>query len=366
MTSDDDDRDEEIDEILSAYNGETEDEEPAAEQQDEYLQEGDLTNILDARVDIEDGLISDEEHPEPGDMVLGEDLNRPRTRGPNPSFLESDVEMQHREMDESAVGPDGRLLGGIEQHVQYREIVQERERRISPPVNVVPESAYRGMLGRKYLILPKNVVAGIPQPETQERVEEAVRWSGRPTETLPVSVAWQPLSDPANVDAFVRISFGTRDGTQVVDIDMGHGGQLTLPASTVYVSVGIRAGSTIPLAGFALSASIGFFTVTRTSMLTRTEIFSLAPLSFASALRPKFATSIWIQRGDYISQINYSLRAANNAIITGGVILASTVLASNDLTNWIPLPNQCASVLFAVSGGSPGPANYAIIWGLNL
>lgn len=237
----------------------------------------------------------------------------------------------------------------LEQFAEARDQDEEAYRDLVQPVSIVPESAYRGMMGRRVTVDPK------------KDPQEAVRWVGRTTEALPVSLAISPVMAPilyataSAPRAYASIQFGTRGGTNTVEIDIGTGFQVTLPCSVIYVSIGVDAGAVI--SPFDMSASLGFYQIVRSTPLIRTSyIDSLAASGTIQKVRPRFAAQLSFDRVDNSAQYEIDFQngptVLYSVIIPAGARLQAPVTLSNDVTQ-VTVTNQGMNT-----------DNSRIMWGL--
>ena len=265
--------------------------------------------------------------------------------------LGDDEFAQRMKLEEAAAtvsgGNDLAQMVGVEEAQKQKAISEAPYRRINPP------SAYQALLGGTGVVF----VGQDPQ--------QVIFWQGENVEALPVSIMlWpQTLTSAGGVSVrpFARIDFGTRDGRVRVDVDLGTGTQLCVPASTVYVSVGVEvaAGVTGTISS-RLSASIGFYPIVRTAPITRTSYLdSIAAAATQTITRPAFANSIiGFERLDTTAQytilFNANLVNVSRHIIAANTYLTAPIYLSNDITE----------VVVTNNGGGTDQAR--LVWGLAL
>ncbi len=271
------------------------------------------------------------------------------------SPYEDDFVALMRDLDKSQWGPNGELLDDFDHKFQFHQLHQEEQIQQAPHARITPPSVYRGILGGQATVDPV-INAG--------QVIRVAYWQDD-TEVLPVSVMFAPLvtgttpppsaAAPGNVTrAFVRLEFGSRGAVVTVDVDCGTGGQLTLPASSITLSVGLDSGSGAP---FTLAAAIGFFPIVRTTVLTRTNYlqFVAAPITVN---RPSFASGVYFDRADNTAtnNINFLDGGAN-------VLYLRTIAGATQYFNSpIPLSNDVAGI----QATSDKATTARLIWTLNL
>ena len=226
-----------------------------------------------------------------------------------------------RQSEAAAFRPDGMQADGLEQAVQIDEFKRQEAVKLAPYSRVVPESCRRGLLGGQAEISDPNKLP-----------ERVVFWVGLDEEAYPVSVAFAPVplipADPPSgtiIRPFARVEFGTHNGKFVVDIDVGRGKQITIPGSTVAVSVGLDPTSNT---AYRMAASIGYFTVVRTEPLTRTLYVDDSTAGNTTTLVvPNFASSIWFERAPITPQVRLDFLDAN------GDTAYTRIIASNGFQN---------------------------------
>lgn len=281
---------------------------------------------------------------------------------PEPADQTSDdVEDRLKQEEAASVDIHGMPVSDLDRHINRDNIKHEEIRHIAPYVRTNPPTAYRGLLGGQAVCQPG------------QDPQQVVRWEGEDIESMPVSVAWSPIDSIQNISVadvvlpFVRIQFGTRDGLMSVDVDVGRGGQLSIPASVVYVYLGLYTGSTLP---FRLTATVGYLPIVRTSTLTFTDYpggftngvpngIGVGVPGAAISFRPSFASSVMFERSNYADPYTLAFYGSTSIPLYEHVIAANTYL-----TNPIPIANDIQKMLI-VNNGAAG-AQCRVIWGLNL
>jgi hypothetical protein len=308
-------------------------------------------------------LLPDSEHQQDdafgGNHLLSDEI---------PDFLQK--------MHAASVGPSGEPLDDLSAAAMMRlndakETAQQLSSLAGGNYNSInPGSATGRMLGGVATITPG------------EQPKQVIFWSGEDRETLPVTVTCQPeqpLITPSFSTGlyvfrpFVRLQWGTRNGSFLADVDIGNGLELTLAASSVYVSVGLQPGSSLPpnTPGYTLRSSISFYATTRTSPVTYTVyptgtgggfLHLLAPGESYTFLRPQFSTQIiGFQRTNQTSGVNsqYTL----DFIGQDDQVFATQVIAAGTyLTAPIVLANDCIAI--KVTNDDANSGHVRIIFGM--
>lgn len=295
-------------------------------------------------------------------------------------FLD-DYDARLQQIAESRFGPEGQPLDDLTAKAQDQQIQRDAARDLAPPVSINPASAYHGLLGGQATVYPLTDGAG----NYVQTSTEVARWTGRDTEACPVSIALDPL--PANVAPlytgqtgvipppappavnpiirpFARIQFGTRDGLVKVEVDIGSGTQIVVPASNVYVEVGLDAGSNTE---FRMSSSLAFSTVLRTLPTTRTVYIDAQatdsnPANSFQILRPARAIElVGFERVDPAAAYTlYFLGVDNNV---SNPLYVRTIAANAILTAPIFLSNDVYYIWVSKTAGA-GTSNARVIFGL--
>ncbi len=230
----------------------------------------------------------------------------------------------------------------------------------APAVGLAPPSWSRGLLGGNAVV--PAVVDFNPTP-----LQELVYWPGDDQETRPITIViglLAPLPATGSYRPMAHIQWGTRDGKHTVDLDVGTGIELTLIASSCYVSVGQDGGFAVGQAAgqpIPMTASIGFLaTAPRGTPIARTAYLDImAPATPVVIPRPAFANSISaLWRSNFTDAYTITLFSATETI--GTIVVA----ASTQLAVPITLPNDCNSLSVTNNGGAPG--NGRLIFGLSL
>ena len=258
---------------------------------------------------------------------------------------------EHEQAKQDVLGEDGDLaVLARRDHIRNSKL-----RARAPWSRINPESAYSALLGGQQSLAPGQAPIMV------------ARWEGENVEACPVSVVLSPTQGvnpatqaPGNpYRPFARIQFGTRDSLSTVDIDLGSGVQLTLPASVIYVYLGLDANSVI---GSSLTAGIGFYTIERSTQIHRTSyIDGQLPTAGGDVTvpRPSFAQSVSFYRTDHAAA--YTLLFLD---VTGQTVYAVTLAGGADFLAPIELAGDVLSVKVQYAGA--GTSNSRLIWNLGI
>ena len=238
----------------------------------------------------------------------------------------------------------------LDHAIDMKQRQDAADRRDVPFVGVNPASWDRGVLGQTVLL---KFLAGGDGP-----VQQIVFWPGDPRESCPVTVTIAPVLPlpTLSVSPLASIRWGTHGAFFNANIDIGTGFQLTLSASSVYVSAFLVDGS---LADLNVAASIGFYAMNRTSPVFRTDRFkNLAGLASVDYTRPAFtSTIVGFERSD--ATASFSLTFLDVAGVSLG---QHTIVGNSYLTYPITLPSFCATV--RVTNNSAGAVSGTICYGM--
>jgi hypothetical protein len=261
--------------------------------------------------------------------------------------------------DEASVDVEGRPRSDLDRMAHSAGLKQQAIQTVAPFVRINPETASRALLGGRATVNPG-----------QDPVQ-VINWVGEDVEACAVTITLQPLivfgtsgaSSPATIQGFARISWGSRDGVQTVDVDVGSGCQLTVVASVVYVSVGQQPLTGLLLGGpLTLSASLGFFTCTRTEPLTYTNyVDNAATNQIDTFARPAFASHVYFARFPQGDSWTLDFRRNNG----GAPIYSRVIPADVFLDAPIKLPNDTGMVKVIYTGATPVNTS-RLMWGLYL
>lgn len=230
----------------------------------------------------------------------------------------------------------GMPVDDLEQEARFRQSEHDEQKGRAAHVRTNPETAHRGLLG------------GSDVAEVGKSPKQVIFWEGDDIEALPVTITFGPREKPLPTQTgiirpFVRIYWGTRDGKFSCDIDAALGGQVTLGASAIYVSVGLDDGSTV---NYNLSASLAFYTALRGSPIFRTRyVDEQAAAAVVRVERPEFSITLYdFQRSDPTAQYTLNFYSAAGVllysrIVAGGQYLAAPIGLSNDVA-YINVTNQ--------------------------
>lgn len=258
---------------------------------------------------------------------------------------------EHEQAKQEVVGEDGDLgVLARRDHIRHSKMKAR-----APWSRINPESSYSALLGGQQSILPGQAPIMV------------ARWEGENVEACPVSVVLSPTQGvnpatqaPGNpYRPFARIQFGTRDSLSTVDIDLGSGVQFTLPASVIYVYLGLDANSVI---GSSLTAGIGFYTIERSTQIHRTSyIDGQAPTAGGDVTvpRPSFAQSVSFYRTDHAAA--YTLLFLD---VTGQPVYTVTLAGGADFLAPIELAGDVMAVKVQYAGAAT--SNSRLIWNLGI
>ncbi len=249
--------------------------------------------------------------------------------------------------DEASVDVTGRPMSDLERMAAVAGKKAQAIQVVAPFVRVNPETASRALLGGRASVRPGQ------DPQL------VINWVGEDVEAVPVTISFNPIldlsTDTVIPRGFVRIMWGTRDGIQTVDVDLGSGGQLTVCASVVYVYVGSQ---TFTNTNITIAASLGFYPCVRTEPLTFTNYMEASPTGPYTFYRPAFASHVYFERYDETNAWTLDFRAQTSGIYTRKVLVNGYLLApvklSNDVTKIV-----CTNV-------TAGTDKARLIWGLYL
>lgn len=312
-------------------------------------------DLLDGRDDL-DALISSD--------ISDDDRSQVRTNGATTDILDtelfhgdggdsrfqSDWEHDLELREESSYGPDGEVLEELDQKFKYDVLKRSEEESEFPRSSINPSSWDRGSLGDQVTLTPG-------RPTTADgAIQPMAYWPGDDRDVCPVTITVAPvILDPTVavggvVRAVARINWGTKNGRFQMDVDIGIGFQLTLEASSVYVSGFLEANSTV---NWNVHASIGFYTTARPVPVTRTAYVSNSATGapgVVNVTRPSFASSMTFMRQLATDTYTISFLDANLTTIGQRDVAASAYVETP-----IPLPNDCfiVQVVFNAGGAAP-------------
>lgn len=275
-------------------------------------------------------------------------------------ILGDELSARIRQREEAVEGSGGEEL------VMLQNADQAQKKALTsaaPYRNINPESAYNGLLGGR-------AVVPFGSPPIQ-----VINWVGRDIEALPVTISIFPIGDgialvdPAGISyaqnqiAYARITWGTRDGLQSVDVDVGTGVQLTVNASVVYVSVGnslSEDGSPLTDTPASVAASIGFYTGSKDApvIYTNYDLIGASPDTHVFK-RPSYASHLYFERSDIRDAFTLTFRYS-----AGANSYVRAIAANAYLENPVKLSNDVKEVLVANNGTHTNEVR--VMWGLYL
>lgn len=231
------------------------------------------------------------------------------------------------------------------------------ENMIRVPTQAVPPAALRGVLGRSFVCKhgegekPVIFYRG-ENRDTQIVTIDLGRQETGGTATFPEATDG---TDPYFYGPYAAITYGT-DGwaTERVEVDIGRGTRIAIPASNVNVSVGMDAPPSGYVAGsMVLGGSLGLFGGTSTAPVTRTRYLnSLAKDSFDTVKIPARAQVLLPpQASDLAGTTRLRVLDASGATLYA-------LQYANGTCGTIPLSNDAHSVYIYNVG--PNSSNYRL------
>lgn len=252
----------------------------------------------------------------------------------------------------AGVDEQGRPVDELVKLIRLQDMQSEGLSADAPWVRIGPKSSQNALLG------------GTAQVSAGQAAQQVVRWVGEDVEATAVTITFNgnltTNASPAKVRAFARITWGVRDSTFTMDIDVGSGQQVNVNGSNVYVAVYLDATTVPASVAFQLTASLGFNTVDRSTIATKSSYIDGLGNGGTSAAqaRPNFAANLQFERDDPTAQWVIQFQR-----IDGTVAYQRVVIANQNLTTPVALGGDVAQVVVQNNGSSPG--NATIMWGIN-
>lgn len=191
----------------------------------------------------------------------------------------SDHDALTDDLAEALQAPGGGTNSDIQQLVDYQRLQHARKTDEAAPVNIAPPSVSAHpdpKLGDS-----ATCVAGGP-------TNEVIRWDGSPDESRNAIISFGMPQRSISTDgtvvaasgapitrAFADITYGARNFTKTVRVDISKGGSVCVQASVVFVNVGLEL-SGANTGSIILGASMGFGSVDNNLLVTRTVYFDTA------------------------------------------------------------------------------------------
>lgn len=299
--------------------------------------------------------------------------DRPYKDNPDSAY-ESEFDIQARDITESHMGPNGEQVDDLDAAFDVRQREKARENLESPHRNINPASWDRGVLGQTIEIKPgPNTTVGALTINVEGDPQLAVFWPGDDREACPITVTVQPTyplpaGDSKIVNAVAIIEWGIHGAKFYVEVDVGTGFELSLSASSCYVkfkyptSYMYAVGDAQTNTTYPVSASIGFYSTSRTQAVTRSGLTqSISNNSTGDdVVRPAFATSLVGFERNAAQQCTLGFYTAG-----GELLFQRTYAATSYITSPISLPTDCYSVRVTNDNVAPNSAVVArLIFGL--
>ena len=217
--------------------------------------------------------------------------------------------------------------------------------------------------------------AVVPVSESQ-----VCRWEGRITESMPVTVAVNPLTSlsgatyppPAtgllfSYRNFFRVRWGSGRGQLCQAIgDIGNGVQFTVACSSLYVDVGQDVPYPgVPAGSIWLNASMSFFSSSRVSQVFRTMyVDQLAAAATTKVTIPAFATTLEAINTATLGNFSIRIDSTPGSSGTGRNLATVSNSATQVRSNAIALPSEAYQVTITNNAGTPQDLN--LVFGLSL
>ena len=265
-----------------------------------------------------------------------------------------------RRREAASVDELGRPVSDLAHLAQLDEIEHREANKLARPVQINPESAYTAMLGGS-----APIKIGGPNVEV-------ARWTGNSqVEACPITIGLGEVSPTgAAVDIpagpfftpvfrpFAIIQYGTRNSVISFEVDIGLGTQFTIGASAVNVIVGLEDTSTV--GEMRLAGQLSFYTVTRTTPVTRTLYYDTNGVSLSHKFAvAKFAKSVTVWRKISTQALTIGFKRSNNTIA-----YTVTLAAGAFMTDPIPLSGEIFFI--DVSAGLAVLDDTSLIFELNV
>lgn len=255
------------------------------------------------------------------------------------SIFASEFDAELHDRAASHYGPDGQPVDDVDAAIQLRDRQRAREHAISPSTSINPASWDRGTLGQTVELKPG------PTADAPGQRVMAAYWSGDDREVCPVTVTVAPAMPlPAGiVRPVATVQWGVHGARYQADVDAGTGTELTISASSVYVSLYLDAGSTVACTA---SASIGFYSSNRTSPVTRTAHLTFTASGNVTVPRPAFAATVAGFESDDPAGL-YTLM-----LVDGAGTIVGVRAGVQHLTAPIVLPDDVIAVVVSGTGAA--------------
>jgi hypothetical protein len=264
------------------------------------------------------------------------------------------IRNKHRAMEEA--GGDDLAAHIIHRDGEHASLVAE-----APFQRTNPTSAAQGVLGNKFLI-----TSGVPPVQIAS-------WTGDNVDTTAVTCTFSvfDILDANNFNAgaipsrrpFGVVNFGV-GGSSKVEVDIGHGCQLTVGGSAVFLSVGLDNPPT-GQSTMTLQGSLSFQATQKNIGLVRTRYIDGLVSgggyggNFDIQIVPKFARNVIVWRSDPTQSMQLKFQDANLQNIYTQTFGANVLMTTPiDLSGDIEL-------IQLVGGGLVG-GNLRLIFGLGL
>jgi hypothetical protein len=264
-----------------------------------------------------------------------------------------------KQRQDAAVGADGHPVGDLAMLAGVQQAQQKASEKVAPFVNTNPATAFRALLGGRFTV------------DVQKPPFQVINWVGEDVEAKPVTITLSPIIDSADTNyaqvASAYVMWGTRDGIQTAEIDIGHGIQFTLVASTIYVSIGLPSNYGVPGANqnvfggtVNIAASMGFYTTAKNAALTKTNPMIRMDNTVVTAIvpRPAFASHIYFERQDPTTQWTLTF------LDTSGIIAYERIVLANTYLSEVKLANDVNFVKVTTTAGGFSTYSARLIWGL--
>lgn len=230
---------------------------------------------------------------------------------------------------------------GLQAKVALRQQKWQGLADVAKFTRINPASALQGILGNQ-----TKVLQGGPA------IEVANWGAASDAETLPVSVLLTPVPTPDPLfngpRPFAIIKYGTHGIVTVAEVDIGKGCQFTVPASTVIVQVGMDPNS----AGLngSLAGMLSFYTIERTTNITRTRYVDVWSGAATTILVPNLAKSVSVWR-----TAPHTVSMSIDFVTIDGITVYTVLLPIDTyLFDPIPLSDDVDHIVITQTGGAAG------------
>ncbi len=285
--------------------------------------------------------------------------------------FQTDNQQYVSQVSDAQTGPEGQNVEGMMKEYQLREIGNDADNVQAPTVNTNPESAYRAVLGNQYVLTSGHEVGSVVSWRGNDRESRYVTVmctravaadSGYPSPTSGsgIALSYRP---------YIKVRFGTRGNTTIVEVDLNRGTQVTVVGASVYVDLGMDPAPVSGPSGVAYTAgtmllgcSMGWGATSRFVPNTRTRyldnIFGLTNVIIPTCAQ----TLLPVQYSGLSATLQLDVKDA-----AGTVLYSLQVTPTTPMTQPLPLANDAYSIDVTPTGTtSVATINARLVFALTL